>query len=160
MNDMTAAPRLLGFAGLLPQGACLLAVLLGGPEWRFAALGIAWAYAALIFSFLGGLWWGLAAASAVRGGDMDAADAHSEPSWIYVAAVLPSLIALVTFLPWIWGMAWPGPSLLLLGICLAASPLIDVKLGGITPHWWMSLRWSLSLGLGGLTLVLGFLASA
>lgn len=155
MKDIPAAPRLLGFAGLLPQVTCLLAVLFGGAEWRFAALAIAWGYAALIFSFLGGLWWGLAAGATARGGEPGG---HAAPAWIYVAAVLPSLVALVTFLPWIWGMEWPGPSLMLLGLCLAASPLVDRKLAGIAPEWWMPLRWTLSLGLGGLTLVLGILA--
>ena len=31
---MLALPRVLGYAGLIPQLACLGAVAWGGPEWR------------------------------------------------------------------------------------------------------------------------------
>ena len=48
MNRVPPFPRLLGLAGLLPQLACLLAVLIGGEGWRFAALALAWGYAALL----------------------------------------------------------------------------------------------------------------
>ena len=61
MNTIPTLPRNLGLAGLVPQLACLAALIAGPDEWRFAALAIAWGYAALIFSFLGGLWWGIAA---------------------------------------------------------------------------------------------------
>ncbi|EDX80246.1 hypothetical protein BBAL3_1403 [Brevundimonas sp. BAL3] len=70
--EMTGRPvlppfaRVLGFAGLLPQAAAVAVLILGGPDVRFAALSLAYAYAALIFSFLGGVWWGLAAMA--RGG--------------------------------------------------------------------------------------------
>ena len=66
----------LGLAGLLPQVAAVLLILSGDPVWRFSAAAMAFAYAALIFSFLGGIWWGLAAR-----------DADATPSWIWVAAV-------------------------------------------------------------------------
>lgn len=133
----------LGYAGLLPQ---LLAVIMfiRGDEAGWIALAGGFAYAALIFSFLGGVWWGQALAK------------PDAPLWAYVAAVLPSLIGVALFIPWTLGWAWPEPSLLWLGIFIALSPLVDRKLawGGAS---WMQLRWHLSLGLGSLTLVLAIL---
>ncbi|APE27993.1 DUF3429 domain-containing protein [Aurantiacibacter gangjinensis] len=152
---MTAnrTPRLalwLGFAGLLPQLACLAAVIWGGDEWRWTALALAWAYAALIFSFLGGLWWGLAAAASARIEEVD--------GWVWIAAVFPSLFALATYYPWIIGEPWPGPSLLVLGAAIMISPIVDYALKRLRPPWWMALRIPLSLGLGGATITLGVLA--
>lgn len=142
-------PRLLGFAGLLPQLLCVLAAWFGGLEYYYSALAIGWAYAALIFSFLGGLWWGLAAGAAARG--------EAVPKWLWVASVMPSLIALITIIPWLVGEPWPGPSLMLLGIAIAVSPLlVDRHLSDLTPGWWMGLRWPLSIGLGALSILLGF----
>lgn len=146
MSRIPSLPRLLGFAGLLPQFACALAVWFGPLEWRWTALSLGWAYAALIFSFLGGLWWGMAAASPDQ--------ARRAPAWIWIAAVAPSLIAFATFVPWIIGRTWPGPSLIVLGIGLLVSPLVDLRLVTLRPSWWMDLRIPLSLGLGGATLAL------
>lgn len=141
-----AMPRLLGFAGLLPQITAVGLLIAGGLEWRFVALTLAYAYAALIFTFLGGMWWGLAAA---RDGDA--------PDWVWVAAVLPSLIALASGIPWMIGQPWPQPSMLLLGVLILASPLVDRRLAAarLTPPWWLRLRVALSIGLGVLTLVGG-----
>ena len=61
------AAMVLGAAGVLPQVAALVAVLAGDPAWTFGALALAYAYAAIIFSFLGGLWWGLAARERAAG---------------------------------------------------------------------------------------------
>lgn len=131
--------RALGFAGLLPQLAALALVASGDPRWSFSALSLAYAYAALILSFLGGIWWGLAA----RAG----ADA---PGWLWVAAVVPSLVALATAIPWAIGAEWPGPSLVLLGLALIAALAVDLRLVrlGLVPGWWLALRTPLSVGLG------------
>lgn len=136
-------PRMLGYAGLLPQIAVVAVLLSGSQWWRFAALSIGYAYAALILSFLGGMWWGLAA----RGPD------RALP-WIWLAAVAPSLLALATFLPWAFGATWPGPSLAVLGLALLASLLVDRRLvaDDLAPAWWMALRLPLSIGLGLLTI--------
>jgi hypothetical protein len=138
---------LLGYSGLLPQIICV-ALVLGDSEYRWVALACAWAYAALIFSFLGGVWWGIAVAN-------PALDRR-----IYVIAVLPSLIALASYIPWTLGHKWPGPSLVALGLCLAASPLVDQWIARQTslPAGWLHLRWHLSLGLGALSLLLALLA--
>lgn len=139
-------PRLLGLAGLLPMAVLLALVLGGGDQWRFAALALGWLYAAIIFSFLGGLWWGLAAAQAARA-----------PTWLWGVSVVPSLIALATLAPWLIGEPWPGPSLVMLGLGIAASPLVDRRIAhlGLAPPWWMALRLTLSSGLGAMAIVMG-----
>ena len=143
--------RALGLAGLLPQGAVLTVLVFGGPDVRFTALTVGYAYAALIFSFLGGLWWGLAAMGGAR-----------TPPWAWAAAVAPSLLALATAWPWATGGTWPGPSLIVLGCAIGASLLVDLRLkaAGLTPGGWLALRVPLSLGLGSLTLAAGLLSSA
>jgi len=140
--------RALGYAGLLPQGLVVAALLAGGADIRFMALSLGYAYAALIFSFLGGLWWGLASAAP-----------RPCPPWVWVVAVMPTLFSLLSAWPWATGRAWPGPSLILLGLALSASLLIDLKLkkSGLTPQGWLSLRIPLSLGLGALTLIAGLI---
>jgi hypothetical protein len=149
LTSIPSPPRFLGLAGLLPMAALLGLVLGGGDGWRFGALAFGWLYAALIFSFLGGLWWGLAAAAPSRA-----------PDWLWGISVLPSLIALGTLTPWLMGEPWPGPSLVLLGIAIAASPLVDRRIAalGFTPAWWLSLRRMLSIGLGGMAIVMGLAA--
>jgi hypothetical protein len=136
-----------GFAGLLPQVIALFLVATDA-EQRWSALAVGYAYAALIFSFLGGVWWGQAMAM------------KTAPGWIYAAAVAPSLIALATYVPWVIGAEWPLPSLIVLGVCLILSPLVDRAIGRIVdlPIGWMRLRLMLSAGLGGLTLMLAWVA--
>lgn len=85
-----------GYAGLLPQVAALLMLASGPSDYSFLALALAFAYAALIFSFLGALWWGLAAAQP-----------EAAPAW--PVGVLPSLLALATCVPCAVGAAWPRP---------------------------------------------------
>ncbi|QFT77703.1 DUF3429 domain-containing protein [Erythrobacter sp. THAF29] len=145
-SDLTRAARWLGYAGLLPQFACL-AFALSGHEWRFVALAGGFAYAAAIFSFLGGVWWGQALASG-RGG-----------AGPYLVAVMPSLIAAVLFLPWSFGWDWPGPALMYLGTFILISPLVDRALG-YASRGFVRLRIQLSVGLGVLTVMLGIAAQA
>ena len=56
-----------GLAGLLPQAICLALVIQGGPE-RWMALAAACFYAAIILSFLGGMWWMAGLLSGLREG--------------------------------------------------------------------------------------------
>jgi hypothetical protein len=149
MPDQLPQPaRMLGFAGLLPQVLFFALVVSDSDRYSFAAQALAFAYAGVIFSFLGGVWWGFAAR------------ADQTPAWLWGAAVMPSLIAMASFLPWATGALWPGPSLLVLGTGLVGALLIDRQLValGIGPPWWMRLRVPLSLGLGGLTIGIGLLA--
>ncbi|MFM7027889.1 MAG: DUF3429 domain-containing protein [Chakrabartia sp.] len=134
--------RWLGYAGLLPQ--VLAVLLLTDPVLRWTAIAGGFGYAALIFSFLGGVWWGVGVSN------------PQAPRWIYVAAVLPSLIAFAAYLPWIFGWEWPGPSLVALSIALLLSPVIDheIALTVALPEGWLRLRRTLSTGLAWLTAVL------
>jgi Protein of unknown function (DUF3429) len=144
MND-EKLPRIaliLGGAGLIPQlVACWLTLL---PEDRFIGLAAGYFYAALIFSFLGGTWWGIGAAN------------RSTPKWVFAVAVIPSLIAFGSGVPWMTGATWPGPSLIVLGVGLLLSPLVDWQLRsiGLMGADAFRLRLMLSGGLGGLTLLL------
>ena len=139
--QLTRPAIVFGLAGLVPQASCLLLVARGGPEGWFA-LAAACFYAAIILSFLGGLWWMAALLGGVRSG------------WMYALAVTPSLIGFAALLPWCAGWRWPGPSLVALGLALLASPLVDLGLGqyAVLPAGWMRLRAVLASGLGILTL--------
>jgi hypothetical protein len=143
-ETLPPAARLLGLSGLIPPAWATLTVF-ANAELKWGAMAIAYAYAAIIFSFLGGVWWGLA----LR--------ADKPAPWLYGVAVLPSLISVATFLPWIWGYVWPAPSMIVLGMCIMASPIIDHRIGQMMslPQGWLKLRWTLSLGLGAMTLLLG-----
>ncbi|ANU07274.1 DUF3429 domain-containing protein [Paraurantiacibacter namhicola] len=149
MRSIPPWPRWLGLSGLLPQLACLAAILFGPAEWRWTALAIAWGYAALIFSFLGGMWWGIAA-SRIREGER-------VPAWLWVASVAPSLVALATYVPWVLGWSWPQPQLVILGLAIIASLWVDRRIAPSAPDWWMALRIPLSLGLGGASLIIGLI---
>lgn len=144
MKNLPRAARQLGYAGLLPQIGCAIYVIDGG-KWQWTAQAIAFGYAALIFSFLGGLWWGVGIAR------------ENAPGWIFGCAVAPSLLALAAYAPWIMGWEWPGPSLVAVGVMLMISPLVDGLIGGLE-NGWLSLRLQLSLGLGGLTTLIGYVA--
>lgn len=137
--NFSNSARRLAYAGLAPQ---LLFVIMiwGRGENAYVGLSMAYAYAAFIFSFLGGVWWGMALQT------------DRAPAWIYAAAVAPSLIAVLTYLPWVLGLSWPEPSLMALGIAIMASPLIDRAIGSL-PAGWLRLRWHLSLALGALTII-------
>jgi len=142
-RDLPALARALGYAGLLPQVFAVLATF--DAETRFIGLAAGYFYAALILSFLGGLWWGVAATS------------RDAPGWLWAAAIAPSLIAFASGIPWMIGGDWPGPSLIILGVCLIGSLLVDRSLsrGGFVDDRLYRLRVALSLGLGGLTILLG-----
>ena len=144
--DRTPLPRPLivfGFAGILPQLIFLALVLHGGSE-RWFALAAACFYAALILSFLGGLWWMAAMLGGLRS------------SWPYGLAIAPSLIGLATLLPWNLGWNWPGPSLVVLAFALLISPVIDYILAPHAnfPHGWLWLRFTMAGLLGSLTLII------
>ena len=140
-TSLTPASRVLGYAGLLPQIICL-GFTVSGHEFAYTSMAGGFAYAAAIFSFLGGVWWG----QAIQSGRAGAGS--------YIIAVMPSLIAVALFLPWSFGWEWPGPALLYLGTFILLSPLVDRALGFAASDF-MRLRWHLSLGLGGLTIALG-----
>lgn len=150
LSNLPQTALIAGYSGLLPQILAAILVFTDS-EYRWTGLAAAYGYAALIFSFLGGIWWGFGITARKT-------DAAAGP--IFILAVAPSLIAFATYLPWIWGWEWPGPSLAWIGIFLIASPLADRWLQHRChlPAGWMKLRWHLSFGLGGLTLLLAVMA--
>jgi hypothetical protein len=134
-GGLPAAARLLGFAGLLPSIGMVAALLLL-PEWQGAAATVGLAYGAVIASFVGGAWWGLAA------------KAETVDARLLGLSVLPSLTA------WPALLVPPATGLLVLGLVFAALLPTDRRLvrDGVAPAWWMALRVPLSLGMAALHL--------
>ncbi len=127
---------LLGAAGLLPPLVALGAMLLARRPEQDLAFRAAGAYGAVILSFLGGAWWGIAAS---RGHPRDL------PYWLGLA-VLPALagFAIVVFL---------GPlSLMLLALLFLGCLWVDRELGRrfVAPTWWLPMRLPLSLCMAGI----------
>lgn len=143
-GGLSLSAKVLGYAGLLPQFFAVFLALDGGLHGYVALIG-GIAYAVLIFSFLGGVWWGQAAANGKAG------------AGTYLIAVVPSLIGLLLLMPIALGWARPMPILILLALLLLLSPLIDRWLGYANKSF-MQLRWHLSIGLGVLTFALGVMA--
>ena len=141
LPPLSPAARLLGFAGLLPQLALIVAMIVSpDPGWRL----IAFAYGALILSFLGGIWWGLAVRRPVR------------QAPLLIAAVVPALVALALVVAAMIRLSidWP---LVAMGSAIMLTLLVDRHLAtsGEAPAGWMRLRVPLSLGLGALTILAG-----
>ncbi|SFI92758.1 Protein of unknown function [Sphingomonas sp. NFR04] len=143
--SLAPAARILGYAGLLPLIGCAAGLVLL-PLHRALLLDAGFGYAALIFSFLGGLWWGQGVAKGT-----------ASPA-LFTIAVLPSLIAwglmLLRLLGWTTEAA-----LLVLGAAILLSPIVDLALARKQPSisGWIALRLQLSIGLGALTLALALL---
>lgn len=136
----------LGVAGLLPQAAAVLAPALG-MGWVDPA-HLALVYGALILSFLGGSWWGIALTQA----------AGQQRAILLLLGIGASLTGFC-----VQGLVSAGAIrelLLILGAMLAASWLVDRTLvrDGLIGAWWGRLRLCLSLGLGGLTALVGVMA--
>lgn len=145
---MSSWARWLGFSGLVPQ-ILLAAVTIAGPASAApAASGLSLTYAALILSFNGGAWWGLVSRShaPVRGS-------------VWLAAIAPSLIAFAALGAWAIGQS-PRLSLFVIGAALIGALGFDHRLeaNGLCPRGWLRLRTPLSLGLGGLTLLIAILS--
>lgn len=143
------AVALLGGAGLLPPLLAIFARLSAGQgnvEVGHFAMLVALVYVSLILSFIGGLWWGIAAVRLPP----------ERMSGLIGLSVLPSLAAFFLFILSNW---FPGPSVVALAFAIAATLLVDRRLAArrLVPRWWMRLRVPLSGGLAVLTLVLAVL---
>ncbi len=144
------AALLLGIAGLLPPLMALFVRLAAGAGSESQLPGMAGAlaqiYSALILSFLGGIWWGVAVARVPA----------EEQAPLFGLAVAPSILALSLV-----GLSlrWPMIASTLLGLVIVATPLVDhaLRRRRLVPPWWMRLRLPLSLALGALTIGLGLL---
>ena len=134
---------MLGYAGLLPPLAAVAAELMlrRSPDQAPSAFMVALPaliYIALILSFLGGMWWGIAATRVAP-----------ERLWGWLAmAVAPSLAAAGAFFSG-WLAAPPRGIAMVLAAALTLSLLGDRRLdrAGLVPPWWMTLRIPLSCGL-------------
>lgn len=137
--------RALGFAGLLPS-LLLTALLVFSLDARLAeaARPLSLFYAAVILSFLGGIWWGFAMRR------------DSGQGGLLVAAVTPSLIAFFVIFAALLGVSarWAAVAL---GSAVLLTLLVDRHLvrTGEVPAGWMALRTPLSVGLGALTILSG-----
>jgi Protein of unknown function (DUF3429) len=140
---LSRAAIALGVAGLLPQIAAVLVAF--HPPHRSLALTLGYFYAATILSFLGGIWWGIAVSRV------------GAPRWLFVAAVVPSLVAYGTAVAWLVGRSGWNASLTVLGGALLVSIAVDWSLNRkeLMGDAMFRLRLGLSAGLGGLTLLLG-----
>ncbi len=145
-NPLSQSAFLFGLAGVLPQvAACILAFSFN--DFSIYALVSGFAYAALIFSFIGGVWWGQAIAS------------QTQNTWIFVAAIVPSLVSWFAALLLFLNLKWWPVAIGSVAICLLLSPLVDLQISKVlaVPHGWMRLRLTLSIGLGCLTLLMATL---
>ncbi len=119
---MTASPRLATppiahrTGGLLPQAACLL-LACGARRGAGSGGGGGCGYAALILSFLGGMWW----IQPLSRGDAALV--------AYLLAVAPSLIAWGALVATLLTAISPSVALGVLGVALLASPLGDRRVG-------------------------------
>ena len=137
-------PHFLTLIAILPQLIFLCAALTDD-QALWAAPAMAFAYAASIYSFLGGYWWGVALAT------------RPSEQAAFVIAVVPALLSFALFLPWLWGWSWPGSQLIVLGIAIMASILVDRRIIGtsIGSPTWLRVRIIASLGLGMSTMLIG-----
>ena len=146
MTEVRRTAFALGFAGLLPQmGAVAFALDRDRGTPVFALF-----YALLILSFLGGMWWGFA---------MRRADDPAQGR-LALLAVAPSLVAVAIVLAaFVTGrIDW---ALVATGVALFLTLPVDRRLArrGDAPANWMRLRVPLSLGLGALTILAGWIAA-
>lgn len=139
---------LLGLSGILPQAACLGLILAGAP-WQGSVVMAACYYAAVILSFLGGLWW----MAGLLGGIRD--------WWIYALAVAPSLIGWGALLPLSISADWLHPALIVLGLSVLVSPIVDQALARhvTLPQGWLRLRAIMAGSLGTLTLAIALVGA-
>ncbi len=145
-NPLSQSALFLGIAGLLPQvAACVLAFT--RVDFGIYALVSGFAYSALIFSFIGGVWWGQALVVPTR------------QAWIFVVSVCPSLISWFAALALFSNLKWWPFAIGAVAIGLLLSPLVDLQISKVLaqPRGWMKLRLILSMGLGCLTLLMATL---
>ena len=132
------APQILGYSGLLPMLACVGGIWLM-PHLADQLTYIAAIYVGVIFSFLGGIQWGMA----VHADTTDAPDAGVMPRLII--GVVPALITLCALvMPTVY-----GSTLLILGLWLLLGFEWRYRKTLALPLWYMPLRINLTILLSG-----------
>jgi len=144
---ISTAARMLGFAGLLPQLLALLITATGVDPAMGAMTALA--YAVLIVSFLGGIWWGFAMRTGAR-----------QPQ-LALLAVAPTLAAFALVVARMMGLRadW---ALAAIAAVLMLTLVVDRLFvdDAVAPPGWMGLRAPLTIGLAGLTLLTALAAPA
>lgn len=130
LTDTPSAALWLGFAGVVPFVAGAGAAWLMTPQPAVLALSATVAYGAVILSFLGGVRWGLAAAS--YGGP--------PTSMHWVLSIVPALVG------WAANLMALAPGLGLLTAAFALAYFADARAArdGLAPLWYGALRRPLS----------------
>jgi hypothetical protein len=147
--SLTNLPRpvtILGLAGILPQAICVV-IAFTSPPLHGVAAAAGLCYAAIIASFLGGLWW------------MAGVLTTNQKIWVYGIAVTYSLVAWAALLPLCLGWHRLPAALVVMGLLLLASPAVDGALARHVslPEGWRRLLLLMATGLGATTLLLALL---
>ncbi len=143
MRDPSVVPRpalLLGLSGLLPTLLSTALVWFGTREQSAVGFSLGAIYGAMILSFLGGAWWGIAVSKAEDG----------RLAGLLAISVMPSLVA------WLAIFALSPQTVAVLAACFLGALVIDRRLtvDSLAPPWWMRLRILLSTGMSALYLLL------
>ena len=136
-------PQLLGYSGVLPMLACLGGIWLW-PHLTDQLTYVAAIYVGVIFSFLGGIQWGMAVQA-------DATNTPDAGVMRLIIGVIPALITLCALvIPTLY-----GSTLLILGLWLLLGFEWRYRKSLALPIWYMPLRINLTILLSGsLTAVL------
>jgi hypothetical protein len=136
-------PQLLGYSGVLPMLACLGGIWLW-PHLTDQLTYVAAIYVGVIFSFLGGIQWGMAVQA-------DATNTPDAGVMRLIIGVIPALITLCALvIPTLY-----GSTLLILGLWLLLGFEWRYRKSLALPVWYMPLRINLTILLSGsLTAVL------
>lgn len=141
LKGVPKGAALLGFAGLIPFWAPLIAAWIGFEAYPLGFLvAMQLAYGAVITSFMGAVHWGVALMWLGREGDRhpDVNDAVRKMAY----SVIPALWA------WVALMLSPGYAQILLIISLAGLYIFDrmETSKGLLPEWYLRLRLPLTIG--------------
>lgn len=104
--------RLLGYAGLIPFYAALLAVWMGEPILGFSGKTLFMTYSAIILSFMSGVWWGQVIGSK-NNTWLILSNVFALLAWFTLidGRVLFSLLLLMIGYLLLWAFEWKVPAL-------------------------------------------------
>lgn len=132
---------LLGYGGLIPFVASLLAMVAAPEPWSVTAMTSLLAYGACILSFLGAVHWGFVLKAA--------GDSATPPALPLILAVFPALIGWISLV--IGGAA--GLWILMVGFGLVLLGDLASRRVGQSPRWYLRLRIPLSAIVIGILLI-------